>query len=187
MKEMVIQYITLALMMLAAFLNALMVFATCREALAKRRLRRQRLFIYAQFAEKFIEWGGLVPPSAGKDDDKPKIIRRRIAYDAGGVFEPDVDLLARSEDLWKRWRDLDAMARKVDLPDASGNRLNANNPFRPLAYVLTDDGYIGPFPLSWVKGIRCLDRKAKPLLAKVEILPNSDSSEDGGKDARDKR
>ena len=165
-------------LILAAVFNILPFVMKLYDRIKAKRLRFQRLFIYAQLAEKFVQWGGLVPSPAGKDDDEADIRTLGVARDDGRTLEPYIERFARSENLRRMALNLHTLKAEVDSPGTRVERLDGYDPLRPLAYVLTGEGYIGPFPYAWVNGIKSLDRKGKARPACIKVLPDTNPGKD---------
>nr|AIF26380.1 hypothetical protein [uncultured bacterium fosmid pJB16B1] len=160
--------------------------AKMRERSKNRRLRRQRLFIYAQLAEAFVEWGGLVPRSTGEFNLKNGGVWHSIAADRLGIVEPRLETIAMSEELRKRITC--EMGALNDVTIAAGHQEQLDNLDR-LAFVHTCDGVIGPLPVGWTRHLFSLDRKGEPVFPRIEILhncnPRANSTCDGGNNTHD--
>jgi len=136
-----------------------------RERSKNRRLRRQSLFIYAQLAEAFVEWGGLVPRSTGEFNLKHGGVWHSIAPDSFGIAEPRLETIAMGEEL--RERITCEMGALNDVTIAAEHKEQLDNLDR-LAFVHTCDGVIGPLPVGWTRHLFALDRKGEPVFPRRE-------------------
>jgi len=165
----ILEIIKMIALSLTATAFGYLLAANIRERSRNRRLRRQRLFIYAQLAEAFVEWGGLVPRSTGEFKLKHGGIWHSIAADRFGIVEPRLETIAMGDELRER---IDSVSGTINDESLAVEYQEQLENLDRLAFIHTCDGVIGPLPVGWTRHLFALDRKGEPVFPRIEILHN---------------